>query len=278
MRRTTIQTILMMGILFLAACGRTDVTRTVSGVAAAEADSIRDIMLSVAEPDEAISFFRNAAKESPDSLEDQRGLGRSLVRAGRLSEAVAVWRDVVRHPDTRPEDDVALADALIRTSDWTAAKGILDQVPPDHASFDRYKLEAMIADSRQQWDKADSFYQTAADMTAAPALILNNWGYSKLSRGDMEAAERLFIEALTHDDALFTAKINLVLSRAARRTYTMPLIRMTAEEHARLLHTAGLAAIKRGDIGIGQGLLEESLLTHPRHFEPAAKALAALNI
>jgi Flp pilus assembly protein TadD len=134
----------------------------------------------------------------------------------------------------------------------------------------------MVADARQRWDRADSFYEIAVGLTAEPASVLNNWGYSKLTRGDHRGAERLFLEALQHAPDLFTAKNNLVLARAAQRRYELPLIEMTQTERAELLHTMALAAIRQGDVSTGRALLEEAVASHPRHFEAAANALAAL--
>jgi Flp pilus assembly protein TadD len=248
----------------------------VSGAAAAEADSIREIMLTVAEPEEAVAYFTRAARAAPDDVSAQRDLARSLVRAGRSTEAVLRWRDVAAHPDAGDADRVELADALIRTSDWEEARAVLSAIPPTHETFDRYRLEAMVADSARQWTKADAFYETAVDLTTQPAGVLNNWGFSKLTRGDTDAAERLFTEAITYDRDLFTAKNNLVLARAARRTYALPLVPMTQLERAQLLHTAGLAAVKRGDTDIGRSLLQDAIDTHPRHFEAAVRALDAL--
>ncbi|MEM7643613.1 MAG: tetratricopeptide repeat protein [Pseudomonadota bacterium] len=276
MRHPSLFALLAGGALLLSACGQTDVTRAVSGVAAAEADSIRDIMLTVAEPDEAITYFKGKVQEEPRKIEHQRGLAHSLVRGGRHAEAVLAWRRVTEHDNARDADSVELADALIRTSNWADAKQVLDTIPPTHETFDRYKLEAMVADANRQWSRADSFYETAVGLTTTPASVLNNWGFSKLTRGDTEAAERLFTEAITYDSDLYTAKNNLVLARAARRTYTLPIVPMTTEERAQLLHTAGLAAIKQGDVDIGRNLLEDAIATHPRHFEPAVRALEAL--
>lgn len=280
MRQRFATALLLGGALILSGCnaiGNADVSRAVANAEAAEADSIRDIMLTVADPREAVTYFNRKIDEDPTDIEPKRGLARSLVRAGRQSEAVLAWRKVMDHPDALDEDTVELADALIRTSDWEAAKAVLDTVPPTHETFKRYRLEAMVADSNRQWTRADSFYETAVDLTTKPAGVLNNWGYSKLTRGDTAAAERLFIEAITYDEGLFTAKNNLVLARAARRTYSLPIVPMTQEERAQLLHTAGLAAIKQGDTDIGRSLLQDAIDTHPRHFEPAVRALQSLD-
>ena len=149
-------------------------------------------------------------------------------------------------------------------------------MPPTFETYERYRLEAMIADSNEEWERADSFYETAVGLTTRPAGVLNNWGFSKLTRGDHEAAERLFMEAISYDPNLFTAKNNLVLARAARGQYTLPLVQMTQVERAQLLHTMALAAIRRGDVDIGRGLLEEAIDTHPQHFEAAVRALRSL--
>jgi Tfp pilus assembly protein PilF len=135
----------------------------------------------------------------------------------------------------------------------------------------------MVADANKNWSKADTFYDTAADLTTTPASVLNNWGYSKLTRGDAKGAEKLFTDALVHDPTKFTTKNNLVLSRAAQRKYDMPVISMTQTERAQLLYTAALSAIKQGDVAIGKGLLQEAVDTHPQHFEEASRALAALD-
>ncbi|WP_371154791.1 tetratricopeptide repeat protein [Jannaschia sp. 2305UL9-9] len=280
MRQRFATALLIGGSLILSGCnalGNADVSRAVANAEAAEADSIRDIMLTVADPREAVTYFNRQISESPSDIEPKRGLARSLVRAGRQSEAVLAWRKVMDHPDAEDADTVELADALIRTSDWNGAKAVLDSVPPTHETFKRYRLEAMVADSNRQWTRADSFYETAVDLTTTPAGVLNNWGYSKLTRGDGAAAERLFTEAITYDQGLFTAKNNLVLARASRRTYALPIIPMTQEERAQLLHTAGLAAVKQGDVDIGRSLLQDAIDTHPRHFEPAVRALQALD-
>jgi Flp pilus assembly protein TadD len=137
-------------------------------------------------------------------------------------------------------------------------------------------LEAMLADSQKKWKKADSFYEIAAGLTTKPSNVMNNWGYSKMTRGDYKGAEALFLEAITADRKLFTAKNNLVLARSAQKNYTLPVIPMTEEEKAQLLYTSGLSAIKQGDTDIGRGLLEDAIDTHPRHFEEAVRSLEAL--
>jgi Flp pilus assembly protein TadD len=135
----------------------------------------------------------------------------------------------------------------------------------------------MVADADKNWAKADSFYEIAVGLTTRPASTLNNWGFSKLTRGEHAGAEKLFVEALTHDPSMFTAKNNLVLARAAQRKYDLPVVRMTQTERAELLYSMALAAVKQGDVTVGKGLLQQAIDTHPQHFEAASRSLEALD-
>jgi len=233
-------------------------------------------MLTVADPNEAVNYFSRTAQENPERIEIQRGLAKSLVRAKRYPEAASVWAKIVKMEDATPDDSVDYADALIRSGDWAKAEKTLDTVPPTHETYNRYRLEAIVADSKQEWEKADSFYEIAIGLTMQPASVMNNWGYSKLTRGEYKAAERLFGDAIRQDPTLFTAKNNLVLARGAQREYSLPPIEMDQTERAQLLHTLALSAIKKGDVETGKGLLQDAISTHPQHFETAVRSLRAL--
>lgn len=271
--------LMLSAALALAACNGTsdaEVQRALKDVNVVDESNLNDIMLTVADPNEAVAYFARTSASQPDRIDLQRGLGRSLVRAGKASDAVAVWSRIVASPEVTEEDRVNLADALIRTNDWTRAAAELNRIPPTYETFERYRLEAMVADSRKDWKKADSFYEIAAGMTTRPAGVLNNWGFSKLNRQEFGAAERLFVQALTHDPTLFTAKNNLVLARGAQGKWDLPVVPMTQTERAELLHTLALTAIKKGQVSLGKSLLLEAIETHPRHFEAAVRSLQAL--
>ena len=280
MRHPRVLIALLAGLVALSACekeiDKDAVDREFSGVNAIDGAGLTEIMLTAGDPDEAVAYFSRSAEQDPARIDFQRGLAKSLIRAKRYPEATSAWTQLVAHEGSTNEDRVSLADALIRNNNWERAEQVLDGIPPTHESFQRYRLEAMIADSHQEWQKADSFYEVASGLTTKPASVLNNWGYSKLSRGDYADAEKLFADAIRQDPKLFTAKNNLVLSRGAQGNYALPVMQMTQVERAELLQTLGLAAVKRGDVEIGKGLLRDALETHPQHFEAAARALDAL--
>lgn len=269
----------LMGAFALSACDRSadaQVERALQDVNVVDETNLNDVMLTVADPNEAVNYFMRASTNDPGRIDLMRGLAKSLVRAQRPGDAVTAWRAVADHEDATMDDRIDLADAMIRTNDWEGAEAALDQIPPTYETFKRYRLEAMVADSNEEWDNADSFYETAVGLTTSPASVLNNWGFSKLTRGDYAAAERLFADALRNDSNLFTAKNNLVLARGAQRNYDLPVVPMSQTERAQLLHTMALTAIKQNDLTIGRGLLREAIDTHPQHFEAATRSLRAL--
>ncbi|MEL7179765.1 MAG: tetratricopeptide repeat protein [Pseudomonadota bacterium] len=263
----------------LSACeqsGEEQVERALADINVVDESNLNDVMLTVGDPDEAVRYFANANANDPGRIDLQRGLAKSLVRAKRPNDAVQAWQVVVANEEATNTDRVDLADAFIRANAWDDAAATLNTIPPTHETFNRYRLEAMVADSRQQWDKADSFYETAVGLTTRPATVYNNWGFSKLTRGQYGEAERLFTDALRFNSNMFTAKNNLVLARGAQRNYTIPVVPMTQVERAQLMHTMALAAIKQNDVTIGKSLLNDAINTHPRYFEEAVRALEAL--
>ena len=280
MRHPILTLLCLSGAVALSACNKTsdaDVQRAVKAVNVIDESNLNDIMLTVGDPNEAVAYFQKASTENPDRIDLQRGLAKSLIRAQRPTEAIGVLDEITASTEGTDDDRVELADALIRANEWDRAKAELNKVPPTHETYQRYRLEAMVADSTKDWKKADSFYETAAGLTTKPAGVLNNWGFSKLSRNDFAGAEKLFLEAITYDPNLFTTKNNLVLARGAQRKYELPVIKMTQEERAQLLYTLALTAVKQGDVNVGKGLLQQAIDTSPQHFEAAVNSLAALD-
>ena len=279
MRHPILATLCLSGTALLAACDSgpdADADRALQTVNAIDDNNLSHLMLSAADPQEAVNYFRRATSEQPDRIDLQRGLAKSLVRAKSNTAAVPAWARVLEMDGATQDDRVDYADALIRAGKWNEAESALDAIPPTHETFKRYRLEAMIADSNEEWDRADHFYETAVGLTTTPSGTLNNWGYSKLSRGAFSEAERLFGEALQYDPKLFTAKNNLVLARGAQRNYQMPILNVTQTERAQLLHSMALTAVKQGDVAIGKQLLQDAIDTHPQHFEEAVRSLRAL--
>jgi len=140
----------------------------------------------------------------------------------------------------------------------------------------RHLLTALLEDHRQNWAAADAAYERAERLATNPAKILNNWGISKMSRGEFEAAERLFERAIKFDSRLFTAKNNLAIARGRRGDYQLPVVPMTDTEKAMILNNLGLIALEREQMQAARGLFAAAVAAHPQHYQAAADRLAAL--
>jgi len=277
MKRTRIGVVLGgLALTALIGCDETnpELDQTIVGVV--DETDLNSIMLTAADPTDAIDYFRAASLKDPSRVDLQRGLGKSYIRAGQAQNAVVTYEKVLAMPEATPQDRVDYADALVRTNEWKKAEIELDRVPPSIETFQRYRLEAMIADANKEWSDADEFYKAAKNLTTQPANILNNWGYSKLTRGAYSDAEELFAEAIRNNPRLFAAKNNMALARASQKNYTLPIIPMTETEKAQLYYTLGLSAVKQGDREMGIRLIRQAVDTHPEFFTEAQRSLDAL--
>lgn len=268
-----------LGMLALASCGEIteeEKNQELGSVNAVDATGLNEIMLTLADPEQSVEYFRDSLAKEPDRVDLKRFYGQSLIRAKRYAEAALVYEQLADAGQANGADRLNYADALVRNGKWDEARKQLDQVPPTLETFDRYFLEAIVADHYKEWEKADSFYDVARGLTTRPAQVYNNWGISKQTRGDWQSAEKLFKQAVAADPKLFAAKNNLVISMGKRRIYELPVIPTDDKERAVLLYNLAQEAIKNGDVEIAKGLLETAIDLHPQFFEPAVRLLASL--
>lgn len=243
---------------------------------AIDSTGLNDIMLNLADPAEAVKFFRESLAAEPDRIDLKKNLATALVNNNQYAEAALVYEQLIDEGNADNDDRLAYADALIRNGAWEEAEKQLNAIPPTVETFDRYFLEALMADHNKDWAKADNFYDIARGLTTRPAQVLNNWGISKADRGQFDDAEKLFKQAISADPKMFTAKNNLVITLGKQRIYSLPIIPMTDKERAILMYNLAREAIQNGDIDVARGLLANAIDTHPQHFEPAVALLASL--
>ncbi|MEM9011875.1 MAG: tetratricopeptide repeat protein [Pseudomonadota bacterium] len=242
-----------------------------------DATNMNEIMLSVGDPDAAVEYFRNALAREPERTEFKRGYAQSLARAGRHSEAVLVYRQLMDDAEATTTDRLVFATSLMQMSQFDEAEELLALVPPNANSYRYNLLMAMLSDHNEAWVEADLHYDNARRLTTRPARVLNNWGISHRVRGDSQRAVELFEEAITFDPEMFEAKNNLVITRGIEGVYQLPVIPMSETDRAKLYHNLAIVALRRNEPETARGLLERAVETHPQHFAPAAEKLAALD-
>jgi len=159
---------------------------------------------------------------------------------------------------------------------------------PKRIDFERGLAQSLVRARR--YDEASPVYkklvakpQSTSDDRIAYADALMRSGNLDEAKVELDAvgqnkkAEEYFLEAISIDPNMFSAKNNLVRSRGIRKNYELPIMRMSETEEAQLLHNLGIIATNNGDYDIARGLFEMAVDTHPRHFKEAANNLAALD-
>ena len=238
--------------------------------------NLNELMLTVSNPEDAVAYFREASAGQPDRADLKRGYAMALARARRHAEAIRLFEELEQQGASTDIVRVEHAHSLARLSRWSDAENQMALVSSNIATPRRYLMDGMLADHRGDWAGADASYERARLLSPNPAKILNNWGVSRLSRGEHAEAQKTFEEAIAHDPRLFSIKNNLAVSRALQGQYRLPLVAMSEEERAKLLHNVGVIALRRGDTEEAKGLFTMAVAAHPRHYAAAAEKLAAL--
>ena len=162
MRHHVFLAVSLAGVMVVSACGEREtpeetVERAFESVNVVNESDLSDVMLTVADPNEAVTYFNRTVRENPKDIVPQRGLAVSLVRAKRYAEGASAFAKVLDMNGATNADRVDYADALLRAGDWATAEEQLDTVPPTHEPVKRSRLEAMHAGSNKEWKRAGSF-------------------------------------------------------------------------------------------------------------------------
>ncbi|MEM7668476.1 MAG: tetratricopeptide repeat protein, partial [Pseudomonadota bacterium] len=209
---------------------------------------LNDLLLTAGDPEYSVNYFSGALAKEPERADFRRGLAISLARAKRYPESARVYEELITLGQAEPSDQLAYGFVAIRLGRWDAVESVDRDLPPGLNTSRRHLLTAMVADQKSDWGVSDAAYARAETLATNPADVLNNWGVSQMSRGDLERAEEIFEKSLSFNSRLFSAKNNLAISRGLQGDYGLPLVPMTDEERATILNNLGVIATRRGDV------------------------------
>lgn len=131
-------------------------------------------------------------------------------------------------------------------------------------------------DRRRDWQKADMAYANALAHSARSPQILNNRGFSYLSRGEPDKAIADFVAALDARPDMQVARNNLRLAIAMKGDYRRAVAGISRDPAADL-NNAGFAAILRGDYAHARSLLGEAIKARNEYYALAAANLQMVN-
>ena len=110
MRHPFLVVICLGGAVALSGCQKpmagNEVDRTLKGINVVDETNLNDVMLTVADPNEAVTYFTKASSQEPERVDLARGLAASLIRAKRHTEAVTAWETVIGLEGATNDDQV----------------------------------------------------------------------------------------------------------------------------------------------------------------------------
>jgi Flp pilus assembly protein TadD len=216
--------------------------------------NLNELMLTASDPSSAVEYFEQSLAREPDRADFRRGLAISFARDKRYNEAARVYQELITLGQDQPTDRIDYAFVTIRLDRWDDARTLSQSFPDGLQTPRRYLIDAMVADQDNDWPAADAAYARAEKLSTRPAAILNNWGVSQMSRGDLTGATATFKRAVSFDSRLFGAKNNLAIVRGLQGEFSLPLVPLTDEERAILLNNLGIIAMRKGDEQVARGL------------------------
>ena len=266
-----------MALLALTACESISEKEDPLAKSVIDEVGLSDVLLTAGAPEESVKYFQDALAREPERADFRRGLAISLARAKRYPEASRVYQELISLNQASPEDQIDYAIIAARLDQWDEVRAMVVRLPSGMNTSKRHMVDAMLADHDQDWAAADASYARAESLLSNPATVLNNWGVSLMSRGDLPEAQRTFERSLTYNSRLFSAKNNLAIARGLQGNYQLPIVPMTETERAIILNNLGLIAMRKGETRIAKGLFAAAVEAHPQHYASAAARLESLD-
>jgi Flp pilus assembly protein TadD len=190
--------------------------------------------------DQALEQFRKSEATLQTRAAAMEGEGLCLVLSGREGEALPVLKK-------------AVAEHAPSWRAWNALGGVYDD--------------------QGKWAEADDAYAHALAASDAPAIVINNRGYSYLLRNRLDDATADFVEALRQRPDLEVARTNLRLAMALKGEYARATAGAPKDGEAALLNNAGFAALVRGDYTKAEALLQQAMARKGEYYDLAAANL-----
>ena len=230
----------------------------------------------------AKQLYQAILAQAPDDPAALMGLGEAEVLLGDFEAALDHSRRAAELAAERTElKGRALHNsgiALLLTDRAQEAETTLEAaVENDARSWRAWNALGRARDAHKEWEKAREAYERALALAPGEAIVLNNFGLSKLSAGDLDGAARLFVRALEVSPDLATAETNLRLSLALRGQYDEAVAGVDAENLPDALNNAGYAALLRGDYPKARMLFLQAIDASPSFHEPSWSNLRFLS-
>jgi Flp pilus assembly protein TadD len=199
---------------------------------------------------------------------------RLALARGRYDQALDQFRQAEAAPQTRAAAMEGEGLVLALSGRENEAAPVLKKTVAEYPkSWKAWNALGGAYDDQGKWAEADDAYAHALAASDAPAIVVNNRGYSYLLRNRLDDAIADFVEALRQRPDLEAARTNLRLAMALKGEYARATSGAQKGAEAALLNNAGFAALVRGDYTQAEALLQQAMARKGEYYDLAAANL-----
>lgn len=193
---------------------------------------------------------------------------------GRYDQALDQYRKAEATPQTRAAALEGEGLVLALSGRENEAAPVLKKAVAEYPqSWRAWNALGGAYDDQGKWAEADDAYAHALAASDAPAIVINNRGYSYLLRNRLDDATADFVEALRQRPDLQAARTNLRLAMALKGEYARATAGAPKDAEAALLNNAGFAALVRRDYTQAEALLQQAMARKGEYYDLAAANL-----
>lgn len=201
-------------------------------------------------------------------------IGDLALARGQFADALASFKDVESHPDTKARalQGEGIALSLMGRHD-EAIPMLQKAVAEDPAAWRAWDALASEFDNRRDWNRAEEAYDHALSDSDNAAVVLNNRGFSRLLQGRFDDSVTDLVAALQKKPDLAAARTNLRLAMAMKGEYDRALAGGGGRDDAVLLNNVGFAAMMRGDYPKAEEFFAKAITAKGEFYDRASANL-----
>jgi Flp pilus assembly protein TadD len=232
--------------------------------------------------DQARQLYRSLVQRNPENAAAVAGLAETERLRGEYDAAL---RHATMVLESAGASATIEAQALFTAGSVLLAKGeseaaerrLRRAVELDATNWRAWNALGQTLDQRRSWTEAEVAYRKALGLAPNEPAVLNNFGVSRLSAGDLAGAAELFARARQLAPDLKPVETNLRLALALQGRYDAALAGTGTEQTPEALNNVGYGALIRGDYPTARAFFSQAIDASPSFYEPAWRNLRYLD-
>jgi Tfp pilus assembly protein PilF len=236
------------------------------------AQGLRD--LGNGDAEKAQESFSKVLTVKPESTQASLGLAESQLALGQANESLQLFAALETQPELRAVALQGQGLSHYRLGRRDLAKQFLgDAINVDGTLWRSWNALGQLHDADEDWEAANTAYQTGIAENPNSASLHNNKGMSLLMQEKVEAALAEFDQAVALNSGLKTAASNRQIALAMLGRYSEALKGVPQGERYIVLNNIGYIAMTKGDLKRARHYFNLAAEESPSYYEQAEENL-----